>query len=324
MSKWPLLALLFASFALANCVRPQPSPESTNVETVNVGTVLKDTENPEEVSTCDLLQNRAAYDRKVIEVTTFVINENEDFTLFDPECPVEFQNIWLEYGGKKSSSAVYCCDVAPSRERPQSLRVDDLTLEILDDEKFKAFDRMVHDGDSMIRTMLIGRFFAGRPPNKDVDKWHGFGHLGIYSMFVIQRVTDVKPRDREDLNYASPGEPAILDSYKWVQSLSLNESALEIQKAADHGAKTWRFDDPKRVARDALIRAASLSERQVAGIEVAESRNGYGLFQLTTSSDIVYFVEVSRDHWLIYYAKDPNRIVWRAIKVYEMKRKRSA
>ena len=45
-------------------------------------------EQPEVVTVCQLKSDPPAYNHKLVEVTGFVSHDFEDFTLFDPTCPI--------------------------------------------------------------------------------------------------------------------------------------------------------------------------------------------------------------------------------------------
>jgi hypothetical protein len=57
------------------------------------------------VTLCQLIENREAYNHKLIELTSFVSHGFEDFTLFDPECSSRL-GVWLEYGGRAVSGTM--------------------------------------------------------------------------------------------------------------------------------------------------------------------------------------------------------------------------
>jgi hypothetical protein len=61
------------------------------------------------VTLCELQEDPARYDQKLISATGFVSRDFEDFTFSDPACPSDNVGIWLEYGGMAKSSTVYCC-----------------------------------------------------------------------------------------------------------------------------------------------------------------------------------------------------------------------
>ena len=55
---------------------------------------------PLNVSVCELKKDPGFYNHKLIEVTGFVSQGFENFTLFDPTCS-DWPDTWLEYGGTR-------------------------------------------------------------------------------------------------------------------------------------------------------------------------------------------------------------------------------
>jgi hypothetical protein len=79
-------------------------------------------EQPEKLTVCQLKNDPAAYNHKLVEVTGFVSHGFEDFTIFDPTCP-SWPAVWLEYGGKAKSGMMYCCGVTADRHAPRNSRL---------------------------------------------------------------------------------------------------------------------------------------------------------------------------------------------------------
>lgn len=188
------VALAVHFFSLGNCVESRQSNQR---------------EEPLSVTLCQLRNDPAAYNHKLIEVTGFISHGFEDFTLFDPSCS-SWPNIWLEYGGTAASGTMYCCGVTAARSRPKQLVVENLTIPLVDDEYFRQFDKLIQRSpDSVVHATIVGRFLAGEQIKyaKGVS-WSGYGHLGCCSLFVIQQVIAVDPQVRNDLDYgASPDQP---------------------------------------------------------------------------------------------------------------------
>jgi hypothetical protein len=72
----------------------------------------------QKVSPYQLKSDRAAFNHRLVEVTTFVSHGFEGFTVQEPICDSKF-DIWLEYGGKSVSGTVYCCGGAGERTAPK-------------------------------------------------------------------------------------------------------------------------------------------------------------------------------------------------------------
>src|SRR5215470_4042442 len=85
-----------------------------------VSSLLAAEDQPAKTTVCQLKNDPAAYNHKLVEVTGFVSHDFEDFTVFDPSCP-SWPAIWLEYGGKAKSGTMYCCGITADRHRPKEL-----------------------------------------------------------------------------------------------------------------------------------------------------------------------------------------------------------
>ena len=145
---------------------------------------------PSKVTFCELQKDPAAYDKKLIEISGTVSRGFENFTLYSLDCGVHYA-VWLEYGGVVNSGTVYCCGVDASRGRSEPLTVAGIQTELVEDDKFREFDRLVQrTPSSTARATLVGRFFAGE---KRGEMWSGYGHLGCCSLLVIQQVRSVVP-----------------------------------------------------------------------------------------------------------------------------------
>jgi hypothetical protein len=124
----------------------------------------------------------------------------ENFSLSTRSCHQgkgNFTGIWLEYGGRVRSGAKFCCGVSMERVRSEDLVIEGIATSIVEDDLFRSFDKQVHP-NGHARATFIGRYFAGQrndrrllnDPNSYL--WGGFGHMGMYSLLVIQQVVWVE------------------------------------------------------------------------------------------------------------------------------------
>jgi hypothetical protein len=152
-------------------------------------------EEPLKISLCQLKSDPKTYDHKLIEVTGFVSHGFEDFTLFDPACE-SWPGVWLEYGGTVNSGTIYCCGVTAGSSRPQPLVVEGVSVPLVQDDRFKQFDKLILSGpDSVVHVTIMGRFFSGELINAPNGSfWGGYGHMGCCSLLAIQQITFVDPR----------------------------------------------------------------------------------------------------------------------------------
>jgi hypothetical protein len=286
-------------------------------------------EDRQSVSVCDLSTNRAAYNHKLIQVEGFISHDFEDFTLFDPTC--RSLSIWIEYGGRRKSDTVYCCGPTAGKSRSQDLIVENLSLPLVDDETFEAFDREIQPPfrsgkfGSVVHATLIGRFFAGRQDTgQNGEKWWaGYGHMGCCSLFVIQEVVAVSPQERDDLDYgASPDQPDIEKAgcgYRFLTPIEPGADVLNAQRTAEADSSTTAFNDPKAVASRFLSASLNLAANGTFGFR--EKRQGPGRIVYVsenTKAAREFMVVVSRPAWLTFYAGDPKRIAWVVLAAYEL------
>jgi len=288
-------------------------------------------EQPQKVSVCDLKNDPAVYNHKLIEVEGFVSHDFEDFSLFDPNCPYGPQ-VWLEYGGTAASGTMYCCGVTADRSRPNELVVENIPIPLLQDTHFQQFDRLIQppfrsgNHGSTVNATLVGRFFAGEKreyPNGGWG-WGGYGHFGCCSLLAIQEVHSVDPQDRDDLDYgASPDQPDLggngCSTYQNLIGISSSKELLEAQQHADLGEEPWIFQDPQRVASNALARLLKVKDGSITGIKETRKAEGRLVYQWRQKGTAVWYMLVlSRPYWLSFYARDPKKVAWVVIAAYKI------
>jgi hypothetical protein len=155
-----------------------------------------------QTTVCQVVANPPAFDHRLIELTGEASEGFENFSLSNKVCRRRKNNltsIWLEYGGRRKSGAKYCCGVSTDRTRMSSLVIDGVITSLVDDENFRAFDARVYPvGEA--RARIIGRFFAGQrqdaPAGTGAFLWGGYGHFGMSTLLVIQRIVSIEPGAR--------------------------------------------------------------------------------------------------------------------------------
>jgi hypothetical protein len=281
------------------------------------------TETPQKVTLCELKRDIGAYNHALLEVTGFVSHGFEDFSFFDPKC-LASDPIWLEYGGKRNSDTVYCCGPVANGVRSKPLVVENVAIPLLDNANFQQFDKLLQSHSSvLLHTTLVGRFFSGEPNAlSSSTSGGGYGHLGCCSLFVIQQVKSVDPIDRNDIDYdPEPDEP---DNNKldnggcWLRDLSDSLSSdqwIAAQHKAE-GMQPYAFDDPARVAAETLSHLTGA----IAASDLKQIRQKQGRLVYEWSrkdKDLTYMITVSRPYLVTFYARDPMRIAWIAIGIFE-------
>jgi hypothetical protein len=97
--------------------------------------------------------------------------------------------------GRGRTDVMYCCDFTPSPERTEDLQVEDIRLPIDEDANFNKYDKLLASG-KRVKDTVIGTFFSGNKRHHDIDGptyYGGYGHRGIGSLFVVQKVLAVEP-----------------------------------------------------------------------------------------------------------------------------------
>lgn len=221
-------------------------------------------EQPESVTVCQLKNDPAAYNHKLVEVTAFVSHDFEDFTLFEPMCP-SWPAVWLEYGGKAKSATMYCCGVTADKKRPQQMVVENIPIPLVEDDQFREFDKQIQPPfrsgrhGSIVHATLVGRFFAGeRQRFAKGNPWGGYGHMGCCTLLAIQEIKSVAPQDRDDLDYGASADQPDIDKtgcgYRELTPIQPASDLIHAQQESDLGHRDWAFDDPLRVASSAIAR----------------------------------------------------------------------
>jgi hypothetical protein len=277
---------------------------------------------PEKVGACELKANPAVYNHRLIEVTGFISHGFEDFSLFDPGC-LPWIGVWLEYGGTAKSGTIYCCGPTASRHRPKPLVVDKIPVPLERDDQFLRFDDLIQQHPSiLLHATLVGRFFAGRKVVRgEGELWTGYGHMGCCSLLAIQRVRQVDPVDRNDIDYDPyPDEPSIDRvgcGFRELTDLMRMDQWITAQREAED-RQPWAFDDSGRVASEALARLAGSAAVSAVGPTATRRAPARVVYQWPAQSDrSSYMVVVSRPYLASYYARDSARVAWIAIAVYQ-------
>jgi hypothetical protein len=158
--------------------------------------------NPKEeiisASVCQILSDPARYNHKLIQVAGTLDHGFEGFVLSDDACVRSGDAIWLEYGGKKGSGTVFAGGPPSNRNRQSSLTIDGISTSIIQDSEFERLDRLIQNRKSVTALVtMVGRYFAGEldenysVPDPSHPHWDGYGHLGFFTLLVIQRVVSL-------------------------------------------------------------------------------------------------------------------------------------
>ena len=285
--------------------------------------VVQSPASPPKISVCQLKIDPLAYNHKLVEVTGFVSHGFENFHIFDPTCD-SWPNPWLEYGGTTASGTIYCCGVTAERSRPQPLVVEGITVDLVEDARLKEFDQLISSGpESLVHATIVGRFFAGELITTQVSSfWGGYGHMGCCSLFAIQQIVSVDPRESNELDYRAESDQPDLNkecpSYGFLTDFANGKLSIKAQERADLGQEEWAFTDPKRVASEGLAQLIKLSDPSTIELKQTRQRQGRIIYWWRPKGKTTrYMVVVSRPYLLSFHAKDPKRVAWVLIAAYE-------
>jgi hypothetical protein len=161
-------------------------------------------EQPVRVSLCDIKARPENFLHKLVEFTATASHGFEDSMVEDSRCswPDHGPGIWMEYGGKRSTATMYCCGFSAKPDRPDTLVIDGVSLDLVNDDIFREFDKRLHPkhpkqrSSDTVRATLRGRVFAryeGIGGTKQNPTWRGYGHMGCCMLFIVTQVVSVDP-----------------------------------------------------------------------------------------------------------------------------------
>lgn len=310
---------LFATLALMLGLLYWHQPNASKLATLS-----PEEEVPVQVTICDLKNDPAKFNHKLLKISGFVSHGFEDFGMFDPACESR-QGIWLEYGGTKASNTMYCCGVVPGHTRPETVKVEGITIPLIDNDRFRELDGMIKNRyDLIMHATLVGRFFSGEKVNYPGGEfWSGYGHMGCCMLLVIQQVLSVDSHKRSDLDYgASADQPNINKVGCGYQILSRDwrfTEAIDLQRRAESGDRAWAFDDPLKVARDLLSRESKIAEASIVGLKQVRQGQGRVVYSWRPNkAKFSYMVVVSRPYTMSFYAQNPEKVSWIPIAAYKV------
>jgi hypothetical protein len=156
------------------------------------------------VSLCEVKADPESFLHKLVEFTAAASHGFEDSMVEDSLCswPMGGPGVWMEHGGKRSTPTMYCCGVLPKPDRDDTLIIDGVSLDLIEDETFRAFDTRLHPKQvkqrfsNTVRATLRGRIFAryeGIAGIQQNPRWRGYGHMGCCMLFVITQFVSIDP-----------------------------------------------------------------------------------------------------------------------------------
>jgi len=205
--------------------------------------LIANAEVPIQTTPCEVKANPLVYDERVITVRSAVTIGFEDSS-FDVTCAgSDLESVWVTFAGDVEMPVIYCCG-DHSRKQGESLSINGINLKLTKDAEFKKYINLLFAVRKKAPTgvecfwdcfqyrvtaTLTGRFFAEKNEKNlegGLKYINGYGHFGLSSLFVIERVTDVT---------AEPTEIPIGDDFNChyqTWNLPIEQSAIMAQQSA--------------------------------------------------------------------------------------------
>lgn len=319
MKFFVFLVFTIFAFLMSGCVQHQVDFDAANDIPLNpIG------DQPVKISLCELQNDPATYNHKLVEVTGFFSHGFENASIFDPSCSSE-QCIWYEYGGTAASGTMYCCGVSAERKRPETLTVENIPIPFFEDENFQVFDKFLkRQPDAVVHATILGRFFSGKKREYSNDNtYSGFGHFGMCSLLAVQKVIQVDSQDNSDLDYRASDyfQPELekAESFDYLDRDKSTKDLIELQQKAESGDRGWSFNDPQKVAIEALAKFSKTKAESIAGLEqIRQTQGSFDYKWKNKREKVEYLIVVNRPYWLSFYAKDPKKVIWTVFAVYKI------
>jgi hypothetical protein len=188
--------LLFGFVLLAQCVGSSSAVAQTS---------------PWAVSLCEVSDSPAKFDKQTLQLRGQVYLYFEDFSLRSEACPNKWPGIWLAFGGDVATPTMSTAN--DTVRRPGSAPVvEGVSVSLVKDDKLEQLFALIsarrgHDHYYplyKVSATLTGIFLAGnRKLRRDGNpEWPGYGHMGLFYLFVISRVdaVDAQPPPQLDVS----------------------------------------------------------------------------------------------------------------------------
>ena len=152
---------------------------------------------PIRLTPCQLLSDPARYNHALVEISGYVSQGFENFSMEVKDCPSQKGfglGIWLKYGGTRRSGTKYCCEDDSGPDRSSTLVVEGVRCDLIQDAALGRFGaNLAGFPTGAANATIVGRFFAGQYMRlNQAHYWGGFGHMGGFTMIVIERVLSSK------------------------------------------------------------------------------------------------------------------------------------
>lgn len=163
-----------------------------------ISSAYAQSDQPIKASLCEIRTHPMDFNHKLVEVHAIASHGFEDSSLVDPACSGS-PFFWFEYGGKVVTGTMYCCGLTNARERTENLKVDGITIPLVDDAPFRSFDQKLHPEHSKqkksntVSATVQGILFLAPQKLGENYTQYGYGHMGCCILFAVTRVVAVDP-----------------------------------------------------------------------------------------------------------------------------------
>ena len=204
-----------------------------------------------DTTVCQLRSSPAEFDHKQIRVNAYLSLGFEEAGMHDPSC---LENSSTNGQSSNRDERDFWVEFADEAEHEG---VKDF-LPLVEDAKLRQFhDVFVQRDGQMPRAVLIGTFYAAKPPQGsepgEISFASGYGHMGCCHLFVVSQVESVETQYSADLDYSPDwrtSEPRWCYSHE-TYGIPTYANIHSWQQAANDGADLWRLD-PMKVAEEQL------------------------------------------------------------------------
>lgn len=158
------------------------------------------------VTLCEVLQSPDRFDKQTIQLHGNVHLAFEDFSLDSEACPNKWPGIWLAFGGDTATPTMSTANDTV-RQSGSTPTFGGVPVSLVKDNNFERFFALVsarrgRDPLYHVNATLTGTFLAGNRKLQTNGKPQlpGYGHMGVFFLFVISRVDAVDADPPEQLS----------------------------------------------------------------------------------------------------------------------------
>jgi hypothetical protein len=265
-------------------------------------------ERPWSVSPCELLKKPGMYGDTMVSVPGLVLYGRDQFTTHGFDCADDRGALQLEFGGNPT-------DPKDQFRLPQA-RLEAGVVPLKKDADYETMQRLMKTIDAsgqvqMLRTTLIGRFFAGPAVgSKSGEITHPNARLVISEVELVSN----KPEDAVDFTpMPRTLPPAPKGCVMTVLAAPSRDEADKLQRLSREASENLEYlSDAQQVAARTIAALEKMSPDDVAG-KLHSTIQAVALREYTFSSGDglrSYSVTVNRPYWLLPSTYSGDAVIW--------------